>query len=69
MKMTGIIIILIGLGLTIFTAVTYFTKEKVVDIGQLEISKEKPHYINWSPVVGIVVIGIGGVVLWQASKK
>jgi hypothetical protein len=69
MKIAGIVIILIGLGLTIFTAVTYFTKEKVVDIGQLEISKEKPRYLNWSPVVGIVVMGVGGVLLWQGSKK
>ena len=69
MKISGIVIILIGLGLTIFTAVTYFTKEKVVDIGQLEISKEKPHYVNWSPVIGVVVMGVGGVILWQGSKK
>ena len=69
MKTAGIVIILLGLGLTVFTAVTFFTKEKVVDIGQLEISKEKPHYLNWSPVVGIVVMAIGGVVLWQSNKK
>ena len=69
MKIAGIVVILIGLGLTIFTAVTYFTKEKVVDIGQLEISKEKPHYVSWTPVLGVVVMGIGGVMLWQGGKK
>ena len=69
MKQAGIIIIILGLALTIFTAVTFFTKEKVVDIGQLEITKNKPHYLNWSPLVGIAVMGIGGIVLWQASKK
>jgi hypothetical protein len=69
MKQLGIIIIVIGLALTIFTSVTAFTKEKVVDIGQIEITKEKPHYLNWSPVIGIVVMAIGGVVLWQALKK
>ena len=69
MKLAGIIIIILGLALTIFTAVTYFTKEKVVDIGKLEISREKPHYLNWSPLIGIVIIGVGGVVLWQSSKN
>jgi cytochrome b subunit of formate dehydrogenase len=69
MKIAGIIIILIGLGLTIFTATTFFTKEKVVDIGKIEITRNKPHYLNWSPLIGIAVMGIGGVVLWRSYKK
>jgi hypothetical protein len=69
MKKIGIIILLLGLGLTIFTAVTYFTKEKVVDIGKVEITRNKPHHLKWSPLIGIVIMGIGGIVLWQATKK
>ena len=69
MKKIGIIILLLGLGLTIFTAVTYFTKEKVVDIGKVEITRNKPHHLKWSPLIGIAVMGIGGIVLWQATKK
>ncbi len=69
MKKLGIIILLLGLGLTIFTTVTYFTKEKVVDIGKVEITRNKPHRLNWSPLIGIAVMGIGGIILWQASKK
>ena len=69
MKYTGIAIILIGLVLTIVTAFTFFTKEKVVDIGKIEITRDKPHHLNWSPLIGIAVMGIGGVVLWRSYKK
>jgi hypothetical protein len=69
MKKLGIILIVIGLGLTIFTTVTIFTKKKVVEIGNVEITRDKPHRLIWSPLIGIAVLGIGGVVLWQASKK
>jgi len=69
MKTTGIVIIVIGLLLTIFTAFTYFTKEKIVDIGKVEITRNKPHNLNWSPLIGVAVIGIGGVVLWRSGKK
>ena len=69
MKKLGIIIIAIGLLLTIFTAFTYFTKEKVIDIGKIEITADKPHRLNWSPLIGVAVMAIGGVVLWQGSKK
>jgi len=69
MKKAGIVIILIGLGLTIFTAFTFFTREKVVDIGQVHITANKPHHLSWSPLVGIAVMGIGGVVLLLSPKK
>jgi LPXTG-motif cell wall-anchored protein len=69
MKKIGIIIIIIGLGLTLFSAFTFFSKEKVVDIGKLEITREKPHHLNWSPLIGIAIMGIGGVFLWRSYKK
>jgi len=69
MKTTGIVIIIIGLLLTIFTAFTYFTKEKIVDIGKVEITRNKPHNLNWSPLIGIAVIGVGGIILWRSGKK
>lgn len=69
MKTIGILLIIIGLGLTIFTAFTFFTKEKVVDLGTVEISRNKPHNLDWSPLIGIAVIGVGGIVLWQSNKK
>ena len=43
--------------------------EKIVDIGKMEITTEKPHQLNWSPLIGIAVMGVGGVFLWQASRK
>lgn len=69
MKQLGIIVIIIGLALTIFTAFTFFTKEKVVDVGPVEITRDKPHNLSWSPIVGIALIGIGGLMVWQSSKK
>ena len=69
MKKLGIFIVLLGLGLTVFTTVTFFTKEKVVDIGTIEITKDKPHDINWSPFVGIAVMAIGGFMIVKGKKK
>lgn len=69
MKKTGIALVIIGLILTIITSFKFFTKEKIVDLGPLEITTEKPHDLNWSPILGIVVMGIGGAVLWKSSRK
>lgn len=69
MKKTGILILLLGLGLTIFTTITFFTKEKVVDLGSVEITQNKRHNLKWSPLIGIAVMGVGGVILLQGNKK
>lgn len=69
MKATGTVLLIIGLLLTIFTAFKYFTKEEVVDIGKVEITADKGHTVSWSPLIGIGVMVIGGIVLWSGSKR
>ncbi len=69
MKNTGIAILVIGLLLTIFTTFNYFTREKVVDLGEVEITANKRHHVAWSPLIGLAVMGVGGVILLVASKK
>ena len=69
MKKAGIAILIIGLLLTVFTTFNYFTREKVVDLGEIEISANKKHRVAWSPFVGLGVMAVGGVVFLMASKK
>jgi hypothetical protein len=69
MKNAGIIIIVAGLLITIFTGVKFVTQKKVVDIGNLEITRDKNHYLTWSPFVGIAVLAVGAGVYFYAAKK
>jgi hypothetical protein len=69
MKKTGIIIMVLGLIMTIFTAFSFFTKEKVVDIGEVHITRNKEHNLNWSPLIGLAVMAVGGGMLLISSKK
>lgn len=70
MKITGFILMIVGLGLSIFTAFSFFTKEKVVDLGAVEISRDVPHAFNWSPFVGLAIMVIGAfLVLWARKKS
>ena len=69
MKKAGIFIVILGLVLTIFTSITFFTREKVVDIGSLKITANKPHRLSWPPLIGIAVMVAGGVMVILAPKK
>jgi uncharacterized membrane protein YidH (DUF202 family) len=67
-KPLGIVLIVIGIIMLVYTGFNYVTKEKVVDIGPIEINKEKSHRVNWPPFVGLVLI-VGGVIIIALDKK
>ncbi len=69
MKKIGYLLILVGLVLTIFTTVTFFSRERVAKIGDINITANKRHNLKWSPLVGIAVMAIGGIVVWQSPKS
>lgn len=69
MKKISLIIIAIGLLITVFTGFNYFTREKVVDIGDLKITAKKNHNVEWSPIAGVVLMVVGGGLYLVGSKE
>lgn len=69
MKTIGIILLIAGLLMTLYSGFTYVTKEKVVDLGEIEITTDNQHTVNWQPYVGLGVAVVGGVVLLLGRKK
>ncbi len=63
MKKAGIIILIVGLFITLYAGFTYFTTEKVADLGERELTKDNLNTVNWQPYVGIGLMLIGGVIL------
>lgn len=67
-KTAGIILIIIGIIMMIYTGFSYVTTEKVVDIGPIQVNQQKSHPVKWSPIIGAVLIA-GGIVLVVRNKK
>ena len=63
------IIFAIGLLATVFTGFNFVTREKVVDIGELEIMGNKNHAFDWEPAVGLAVMLVGGIVYAFGTTK
>ena len=61
MRKDGIVILVVGLLITAITGYSYITKEKIVEIDDLEITANKHNRANWSPLAGIAVIVVGGI--------
>jgi len=69
MKTGGILLIIVGLLMTLYTGFTYVTKEKVMDLGGVEITSDDEHTVNWQPYVGVGAMVIGGAVLLLGRRK
>lgn len=69
MKRTiGIVLLVVGIAMLIWTGFTYTKREKVVDAGPIQISADKEKSVNWPPYAGGILV-IGGVVLIIMEKR
>jgi len=68
-KTIGLAIVVIGLLMTLYTGFTYVTREKIVDIGNVEITADKDNTANWSPFIGVGIMVLGGVVFFVGKKS
>ena len=69
MKNIGIILIIIGAVMMIFTGFNIVTKKKVVDLGPVEINKDEKTPVRWTPIVGGIILVAGVVVTFSAKKS
>jgi hypothetical protein len=66
--LTGIILIVIGIVAFAYQGITYTTREKVVDIGPIQLTAEKTKTLPLPPIVGGVAL-VGGIVLLVIGSK
>ena len=67
-KTIGIILIAVGIMMMIYTGFNYVTTENVVDLGPLQINKEENHPVQWSPIIGVILL-VGGILVIVTKKK
>lgn len=64
----GIILIVIGIIAFAYQGITYTTKEKVVDLGPIQVSADKTRTIPLPPILGGLAL-VGGIVLLVIGNK
>jgi hypothetical protein len=64
----GIILIVIGIIALAYQGITYTTREKVVDIGPIQMTADKTKTIPLPPIVGGIAL-VGGIILLVAGGK
>ena len=64
----GIVLIVLGAVMLIWTGFTYTKKEKLIDAGPIQVSTDKQETVNWPPYLGAILL-VGGIVVLATSKK
>ncbi|WP_412468961.1 hypothetical protein [Pedobacter sp. KLB.chiD] len=64
----GIVLMVVGIAMLIWTGFSYTKKEKIVDAGPIQISADKEKSVNWPPYAGGIIL-IAGVIVFVTSKN
>lgn len=67
-KSLGILLIVIGLIMLVWSGFTYTKKEKIIDAGPIQVTADKQETVNWPPYVGAIAM-VAGVVIYVAARR
>jgi hypothetical protein len=63
MTVIGLLLVVLGIIALAVPSITYFTTERVADVGFLRIEVSRPHTIVFNPIVGVVALATGAVLI------
>ncbi|MEO8658364.1 MAG: DUF3185 domain-containing protein [Bryobacteraceae bacterium] len=67
-KIIGVVLIVLGLIGIAWGGFTYTTKEKVIDLGPLQATRDKTHSVPVPPIAGALAL-VGGIVLLVKGRS
>lgn len=65
----AVLLIVLGIGAFAYQGISYTTREKVVDLGPIQVTTEKTKRLPLPPVVGVLALAGGIVLLVVGSRK
>lgn len=69
MRMLGIILVIVGVICLAVPSITFWTQERAVDAGFIQIDMQKPHTIVLNPVVGVVSLIAGAALMLTGGRR
>ena len=67
MKSLGLILVMLGIVALAYTGVTYITRDKVIDIGSVQVTNDNRKTSSTIPIAGGLAL-VGGIVLFKIGR-
>ncbi|NTE04642.1 hypothetical protein G6M26_30145 [Agrobacterium tumefaciens] len=68
-RTVGLILMIAGIAMLIWTGFSYTKKEKIVDAGPIQISADREKSVNWPPYAGGIILIAGAFVFIASGKR
>jgi drug/metabolite transporter (DMT)-like permease len=68
MRTIGVLLIVLGVIALAVPSITFFTQDRVADVGFFHIDVARPHTIIINPIAGIVALAAGAVLLLSGRR-
>ena len=68
MKLTGVILLIVGVIAFVYGGIRYTTHKREVDMGPIQINKTEHHTIPIPPLLGAVCIVAGGALVLAGGR-
>jgi hypothetical protein len=68
-KNIGISFMIIGVLITLYTMFIFISEEKLIDLGPVEVIKEKSTQLPWPTLIGILIMLVGSGFLVFGTRK
>lgn len=69
LTLVGIVLIAIGFVALVYQGISYTTREKVVEIGPVQVTAEKEKSVRLPPFLGAVVVGTGVLLVVVGARR
>ena len=64
----GLLLVVLGIVALSVHSITFFTHDRVADVGFFKIDVQRPHTLFINPIAGIVAV-VAGLVLFIAGRR
>ncbi len=68
MRIVGIVLLIAGILMMVFSGINFQTTKKVVDLGPIQVDKKEDKHVGWPVYTGAIAI-IAGIVLVAVDSK
>ena len=69
MRAIGVLLLILGILALGYQGFTYVTRDKVVDLGPVEVTQEKTKTVYLPPILGVVALAAGIALLVTGSRS
>ena len=68
-RIAALALIVVGVLMFVYPAISFTTRDEVADIGPIEITQEERHRIPLSPILGGVAVAVGVGLLFMGRGR